>query len=57
MAGRLAHLPTGWRAEVVRRTISGEGDLIANIANAQMSINILRSVWGIDVHDMGLPDD
>ncbi|GGX99769.1 hypothetical protein [Streptomyces fructofermentans] len=45
---RFTALPEGWRVEVMRRAASG-GDIVAAIAEAAVSRNVLRSVYGMKV--------
>jgi hypothetical protein len=44
--GRLNRLPYGWRAEVVRRVLPS---LTALVGDAQICLNILENVQGVDV--------
>ncbi|MFG2228070.1 hypothetical protein [Streptomyces sp. NPDC048644] len=53
LAARLASLPYGWRVEATRRMLTGTPFLDA-IGEAETNINLLRSVWGIDVRDQGV---
>ncbi|MGK5496423.1 hypothetical protein [Streptomyces sp. URMC 125] len=46
--GRLAALPEGWRAEVLRRVLREGEELMGAISTAQMRLNMLRSRFGID---------
>ncbi|MFD9445525.1 hypothetical protein ACFWBR_42230 [Streptomyces sp. NPDC060006] len=45
---RLEALPEGWRDEAFRRAMMS-GDIVGAVASAVMSINVLRSVYDIDV--------
>lgn len=47
---RFAALPEGWREEVMRRALTGQG-IASAVAQAAMYRNILRSAYGIDVRD------
>ncbi|WP_326728945.1 hypothetical protein [Streptomyces phaeochromogenes] len=49
-AARFEALPEGWRKEVMRRALSGQG-IASAVAQASMYANVLRSVYGIDVRD------
>ncbi|KUN58965.1 hypothetical protein AQJ46_41830 [Streptomyces canus] len=45
-SGRLANLPTGWQVDAVRRIARG-GDALGTVANADLSINVIR-LYGVD---------